>query len=439
MKSSAPISKILVFSDEPRTRVFVGELLRHSKGYSFEYDEDYMARASATPLGPDLPFSLKPIASKTLFESLADLVPSRANPAYEDYCRRVGIDPKEADPMILLAYLGRGPSTFVFEPAPDDEVPSGKQITTFRDGLGLSQRQFAKFLDLPFPTLQAVEKETARAHTARRLIQAFLDNPQALTRLLSKRGLFLGQKQRETVEHYLQDQAEARASSALNIEKQYQELGHIDLFHVPIGIENRWTQRQLLDAAEKATCFNTGWPIGVVLHVAEKRPLFKHDGIEMKLETFSGGYDEWTLRRDGSFHFFRIFGEDRETRPKRSDVLYFDIRIWRIAEALLHCLKLYAALSLSPATVIQFNITHGGLKGRRLASSTPLRLEPFPPKIASEEISPWEGRFSLEELSNNSNFYVSEICKELFVLFDGWKIPKEPLEQIIADFSKSRM
>ena len=67
MRSFMKISKILVFSEESRSRVFVGTLIKTSKGYSFIYDHDYMSRASATALGPDLPFSLDEILSKKLF------------------------------------------------------------------------------------------------------------------------------------------------------------------------------------------------------------------------------------------------------------------------------------------------------------------------------------------------------------------------------------
>ncbi len=205
MKNSIKISKILVFSEEPRTRVYVGKLIRTVAVFSFQYDEDYMERASATPLGPDLPFSMKPIQSKSFFESLHDLIPSRANPAYVEYCRSVGIDAGENDPMVLLAYLGRGPSSFVFEPEPDDKPPTGDQVVEFRDSIGLSQRQFARFLDIPFPSLQAIEKDASQVNTARRLIQVYMENVATLKRLLVKRGIYLGQKKQEQVRRYILD------------------------------------------------------------------------------------------------------------------------------------------------------------------------------------------------------------------------------------------
>lgn len=203
MKNSKKITKIVVFSEESKARVFVGTLTRSQKGYSFVYAPQYMSRSSATALGPDLPFSLTEIKSKKIFASLYDLIPSKANPAYKEYCQAVGIDPDEKDPMVLLAYLGKGPSVFIFKPAPDDTLPTGKEVKAWRNKLHLSQREFSLLFDLSVATLQLIESNKGPAQTARRLIQAYRNTPLALRKILDQRGIYLHSRSLKKIYDYL--------------------------------------------------------------------------------------------------------------------------------------------------------------------------------------------------------------------------------------------
>ncbi|PIU57988.1 MAG: hypothetical protein COS89_02705 [Deltaproteobacteria bacterium CG07_land_8_20_14_0_80_38_7] len=442
MRSFMKISKILVFSEESRSRVFVGTLIKTSKGYSFIYDHDYMSRASATALGPDLPFSLDEILSKKLFDSLYDLIPSRDNPAYEQYCRSVGINPDEDDPFILLAYLGKGPSNFVFEPAPNDALPTGKEVVQFREALGLSQRQFALLLDIPSPTLQTIEKETSEGTTARRLIQIFIENPSSLWKVIKQRGIYLHSKQLLSVEKYIRQKEQDIGSKALERQKKFRELAYIETYHKILFLEKEWNQKELLKAMEQAVCRNTGWPIGVVLHTESGRPVFRKDGVEIELESESESgdrYDEWYLKRNGSFYFFRTLEEDRRTFPKKSNFLYFDMRIWRIAEILLHCEKLYKTLGVDSNTEIEIEINHFGLSDRQLTASNQLRAFSMLERTCLENSVSWTKTMKLKEIEKNRLDYVIDASWKLFMLFDGWQPDVVAIEGVYNEFLKSQI
>lgn len=432
------LSKVLVFIEESRGRVFVGELIKTDEGYSFAYDHDYMSRASATAIGPDLPFLLNEIKSEKLFDSLLELVPSRDNPAYEQYCRSVGISPDEHDPLVLLACLGKGPSNFVFEPAPENTLPTGKDVVQFRDELGLSQRQFALLFDIPFPTLQTIEKETSEAKTARRLIQIFIDDPTVLWKVIKRRGVYLHTKQRLRIEDYIRRKEQIIGNEALERQKIYRQLGYLEVYHNILYSDKQWNQIELLKGAEQAVCRNTGWPIGVVLHTESGKPVFKKDGIEVELESALGRYDEWCLKRDGSFHCFRTFEEDRETFPAKSDFLNFDTRIWRIAEVLAHCENLYGALGVRDEEMIEVRIIHSGLNGRKLAAANQLRAFAMSERKSAESSIQWDKTVSSAELQRNRLEYVMEISRELLMLFDGWQPDPGVIEGVYEEFQKSR-
>lgn len=433
------LSKVFVFMEETRGRVFVGELAKTDEGYSFVYNHDYMSRASATAIGPELSFSLSEIKSEKMFDSLAELIPSRDNPAYEQYCRSVGISPNENDPLVLLAYLGKGPSNFVFEPAPEDTLPSGKDVRQFRDELGLSQRQFALFFDIPFPTLQTIEKETSEAKTARRFIQIFIDDPSVLWKVIKRRGLYLHTKQRIGIEDYIRRKEQTVESEVWERQKTYRQLGYIEVYHNLLHPNEEWNDMELLKAAEQAVCRNTGWPIGVVLHTESGKPVFLKDGIEAELEPAAGRYDKWFFKKDGSYHFFRTFREDENTFPGKSDFLNFDTRVWNIAETLAHCENLYKALSIHEEEKIAIRIIHSGLNGRKLTAANQMRAFSMSERKNSEFSIQWDKVIPLTDLQKNRLDYIVEISRELFMLFDGWQPDPGVIEKVYEEFQKSRI
>src|SRR5271155_5807356 len=107
-------NKLEVFSEGRKRRVYVGRLSYDSEKevFEFRYDPKYAKLKTAIPLGPELDLFKKVQSSKKkVFPSFADRIPSKSNPAYEEYCRSQGISPSERNPIILLSTIGRrGPS-----------------------------------------------------------------------------------------------------------------------------------------------------------------------------------------------------------------------------------------------------------------------------------------------------------------------------------------
>lgn len=160
-----------VFIDKRKSRVFVGRLSKTKQtneapaGYKFEYDAKYLYSTYPVSIGPELPLTQKVFFSNEMFESFADRIPSKDNPAYADYCMKFGIAPEEKDWFVLVSTIGsRGPSSFIFEPVPPEAHASGKEIKKYRKELGLTIREFCLLFDLSPFTLQKIEvqKQTGR-------------------------------------------------------------------------------------------------------------------------------------------------------------------------------------------------------------------------------------------------------------------------------------
>ncbi|HPI41464.1 MAG TPA: helix-turn-helix transcriptional regulator [Pseudobdellovibrionaceae bacterium] len=170
-----------VFSESRKRRTFVGNLNWDQKknNFEFSYDPKYAKSKTAIPVGRELDLFKKTHTSKgKLFPSFADRIPSRENPAYEDYCESQGISASETNPIILLISIGkRGPSTFIFEPVFPNTFDY-KRIREFRESLQLSIHEFAAAFDFNPPTLQRLELGKKSDPGTITRAQIYLDFPQ---------------------------------------------------------------------------------------------------------------------------------------------------------------------------------------------------------------------------------------------------------------------
>jgi len=173
-------TQLQVFSESRKRRVFVGTLTwnREKNQFEFRYDPKYAKSKTAIPIGRELDLFKKAHVSKGKpFPSFADRIPSKENPAYDDYCHSQGISVDEANPIILLISIGkRGPSTFVFEPVFLNSF-TGEDVRKFRESLGISIHEWAAAFDFNPPTLQRLESGKKADLSTLRRAQIYLEFP----------------------------------------------------------------------------------------------------------------------------------------------------------------------------------------------------------------------------------------------------------------------
>jgi transcriptional regulator with XRE-family HTH domain len=182
MKLNLDSTKLAIYHEGRKRRVFVAELQYNKEKDLFEltYDKKYVQSKQAIPIGPDLDlFKKKHISSKgKLFASLADRIPSRANPAYEEYCKSQGISSSEKNPIILLGFIGRrGPSSFVFEPVYKSEF-SNVDILRFRKTLKITRHDLAQAFEFSVPTIQRIETGKSKDENTLKRLQIYLEFPE---------------------------------------------------------------------------------------------------------------------------------------------------------------------------------------------------------------------------------------------------------------------
>lgn len=192
-----------VYLEQRKTRVYVGRLEKFKRKkqeeYVFNYDDQYLYGKIDLMLGPDIPLIKKTHRSRFLFKSFNDRIPSSKNPSYEEYCKNVGISPKEKNQLILLATIGRrGPSSFVFEPVYQDDYLV-EDVKAFREELGLSLRDFASVFDFSAKTIQSIETGKVTGKDSLKRIALYSKFPEVALYEVIKNGAALHDNKRSAV------------------------------------------------------------------------------------------------------------------------------------------------------------------------------------------------------------------------------------------------
>ncbi|HEX3653829.1 MAG TPA: toll/interleukin-1 receptor domain-containing protein [Rhizomicrobium sp.] len=202
------------------------------------------------------------------------------------------------------------------------------------------------------------------------------------------------------------------------------------------------TQIELLDGMRKSTIPTFGWPIGIMLENRDEyRPRPLGDGIRAEVAIADGGppinqksYDYWALRSNGDFYSLLSLFEDERT----TDALFFNTRIVRVAEALLLASNLYAALGVPPEIRLSVRITHGGLRGRVLSSSSASRFIVRAPHCI-EESSETEAVLELGKIRERLVGSVRQFTEPLFMLFDFARFEDNVYDDLVKKFVAGRV
>jgi cellulose biosynthesis protein BcsQ len=233
--------------------------------------------------------------------------------------------------------------------------------------------------------------------------------------------------------------AASHRATALTGLNKVSKTGFVELYHCCVDFPISRKQNELLEVARQAMIRTFGWPIGVVLDREDARPRPMNEGIAAEIATtgFSGGemYDYWILTHNGDFYsLMSLFEDDRAEAS-----IFFDTQIIRTSEALLHCANLYRALGVSAKAEIEFRLSHGGLRGRKLRSAGRTM-----PSLA-EHVNKYEDevsetiRFRLDQIDTELTQLVIKLCSPLFMLFDFFAPTQEAYEGRIKNFVAGRI
>lgn len=227
---------------------------------------------------------------------------------------------------------------------------------------------------------------------------------------------------------------------------QPREVGFIESGQRLVQPDGRnWNQQQLLAAARRAELHHTGWPIGLVLDGTGYRPTPTPNGIEARnSHTGSGGTEDyWSLRTDGSYYVSRLFEEDFNDPPFTNSrghpdlSIWFDLRIRRITEVILHSATLYRELDIAPDEPFVLSVNHRGLLGREFYVSTPSRGV-IRGRTCQSPTATWIREVTQDYVTSNIKSLVGEAANGLFVLFDFARIEQQVVDELVDDFLSHR-
>lgn len=217
-------------------------------------------------------------------------------------------------------------------------------------------------------------------------------------------------------------------------------VAHMELrFGLHDGINK--SQIELLNAVRKSEIHTFGWPIGVTIENRdEDKPRPYGDGIRaeisIKEHSLSGrqSYDYWAARKTGDFFLLQSLFEDMRVKNQ----IFFNTRIVRVTEALLFASNLYINLGVPPDARLSIRVTHRGLAGRSLTSSSPNR-HIFSPKITREAQSETEIVVVLGTIRETLVDDVRRIAEPLFMLFDFEEFQPQIYNDIVRRFEQGNV
>jgi hypothetical protein len=144
----------------------------------------------------------------------------------------------------------------------------------------------------------------------------------------------------------------------------------------------------------------------------------RRDGIFVNFAAsgFGRTFDYWTLNTSGDFFALASLSEDAEERRPRP-VLFFDTRIARATQAVMHCANLYKALGVDSNAHVDMVVRYGGLRGRVLLPSSPALYQEKDNTAEDEVTVALVIRLgAIESLIIEPSI---NLCKPLFVLIDS--------------------
>ena len=195
------------------------------------------------------------------------------------------------------------------------------------------------------------------------------------------------------------------------------------------------SQIDLVTSVRKSEIHTFGWPIAVTLNRDEYRPRPYEDGIRAEISMQEGreSYDYWALRPNGDFFLLQNLFEDQ----RKENVIFFNTRIVRVTEALLFASNLYTNLGVGPEAGLSVRVTHRGLTGRQLTSSSFDRH--VVPRSTQEHQSQVEIVVTIGKIPETLVEDVQRITEPLFMLFDFAQFAPEVYADIVRRFEKGEV
>lgn len=205
------------------------------------------------------------------------------------------------------------------------------------------------------------------------------------------------------------------------------------------------SKNNIKDGVRDSEIHTFGWPIAVLLEGGkpEYKPVPDADGIHATILTNDDWYgdgnvrqtfDYWAIKEDGSFYLLKSIFEDE----RRAGELFFNTRIVRITETLMFLRGLYTRFNVGADEQIRIEITHGGLKGRVLGSSTRNRLL-HSSRTCHEEKVTTAITTTINEINADMVVVVEKFTNPLFEQFDFFQLSKDVLTDIVTNYLNGKV
>lgn len=210
----------------------------------------------------------------------------------------------------------------------------------------------------------------------------------------------------------------------------------------PVKLLDHRTDADLLRAMRSAERHNTGWPMGL-LPEGFRNSCDRYEAVDDGLRVVIGQHDPakwhfdyWLLSHAGAFYLLRILDADlyaKDNAEARDDLTASTV-VWRVAEALDHCVALYRALGVDGSEQVLFEAEFSGLQGRFVSEKDGRVFRKGP---SSRDTNRFSLTASLDQLVADADGIVYDAVRNLLSSFRFFDVPKSFVTRELADYRVS--
>lgn len=200
---------------------------------------------------------------------------------------------------------------------------------------------------------------------------------------------------------------------------------------------------ELRRAMQEARRPNTGWPIGLMPQ-GFRNPHDRTEAVDDGVRTVIGQHDTshfdyWLLARTGNFFLLRNLQEDVDYGTpgfRAGSFLRTSTVVWRVAEAVDHCVALYRALGVGGEAQVFFEVEYGGLNGRTLFDDQHIL---FHGGAATRDTVRFVRLVSLDQLVADADSIVQDAVREVLSVFGFFEVPPTYVGRQLLEYRSSNV
>lgn len=226
----------------------------------------------------------------------------------------------------------------------------------------------------------------------------------------------IGKKYPKNDNHWFLEHQEEALKSLSGFENQ----GYVEINISLDNFDRTLRQDEIIDSIKELKPIKEGFPFNEAIELDFSEEFrWKHLHREISKNIIikeNNMLIYWAIRRDLKFFLLNSFFED----IKNKEILYADIRIYRLVNSLLFIQRFYNKLKIPNDTILIIKVIHGNLKEYKLLTPWQREMNIIKnPWITTENNITEDVKIMLKNIDSDLTRIVEDLISQLFIVYDA--------------------